>query len=784
MQVIKRVILFIVSYLLMVVAFYGQDFSEWSSFVSRTNTTDVAIGDNDIFAIADGSLYSINKSCYDELKSWDRKDGLHDTNISHIEYSYQYKSLIIVYNSGLIDIISQDAISSIPDIKKTNNLLSKEVYGIQDYGTNGCFIFGKLGVVDLDLSKSVIRGNYFSSENITSIAKMKNQRSIVVALDRRVFVGNIDDNLLDLSNWKELKSLSDKNICNVCCLDNYIIALSSDKTVFIVDNNGNIISPLLFDGIIPNKVEFVRDYIDGIVIYDGLYYTVVDNLKHIIKIKSSHYYNSEFSFNGNNMFAIPMMKNGISVFKRNNNWQENVVSVKFNSPSSNNFYSLRFQDNKLLAVSGGRGGNRFFQKGHIMIFDGQNWLNIDGDYLNKYLSHEFLDPVDIIKANINGSDSYFVATWGEGVIELDTNGYFVKQYDGNNSSLMSAIPGNPNYYRVSSFDLDNSGNLWMAMGGALGANVFPIAFLNTSGHWSKYNLRNIKDTNALGQMISLDDGTKYILDFYRQDKGEGFTVFKTPNLIEFEPSKELPYRHFSKVQEYNGSLVNFSKINCMALDKSNKLWMGTDIGFFIIQNPKEMLSSNELPIVYRPIAGDTPPYYKVLDNVNITSLVVDKLNNKWIGTLDNGLFLLSDDASTVERHYNTANSPILSNNITSMAIDNNNEVLYIGTNQGLSILKIGVANYKNERPLDIEAFPNPLRYSDPDLITLKGIPIGATVKILDGFNIVFQSVSTTSTIEWRPQDMYGKRLKSGIYNVLIYLNGSYITQLNIGIVTN
>lgn len=65
----------------------------------------------------------------------------------------------------------------------------------------------------------------------------------------------------------------------------------------------------------------------------------------------------------------------------------------------------------------------------------------------------------------------------------------------------------------------------------------------------------------------------------------------------------------------------------------------------------------------------------------LTSISVDNYNTKWIGTLNTGLINFNE----IEfKNYNTANSQILSNQINCIAVNFDNSI-WIGTNNGLSI---------------------------------------------------------------------------------------------------
>ena len=66
----------------------------------------------------------------------------------------------------------------------------------------------------------------------------------------------------------------------------------------------------------------------------------------------------------------------------------------------------------------------------------------------------------------------------------------------------------------------------------------------------------------------------------------------------------------------------------------------------------------------------------------LTDIIVDNMNNKWFGTLNEGLIKYDEKVFT---NYNTINSSIPANKINCINIDNQNRI-WIGTDNGIGIL--------------------------------------------------------------------------------------------------
>ena len=105
-------------------------------------------------------------------------------------------------------------------------------------------------------------------------------------------------------------------------------------------------------------------------------------------------------------------------------------------------------------------------------------------------------------------------------------------------------------------------------------------------------------------------------------------------------------------------------------------------------------------------------------------MAVDGVGNKWIGT-DNGIFVVSPDGSDSVAHYTAENSPLVNDQVNSIAIDPARGETYAGTPAGISrfstIFKQGQPDYTG-----IRVYPNPV------VQTAEGTPSGSPTVYIDG----------------------------------------------------
>lgn len=218
----------------------------------------------------------------------------------------------------------------------------------------------------------------------------------------------------------------------------------------------------------------------------------------------------------------------------------------------------------------------------------------------------------------------------------------------------------------------------------------------------------------------------------------------------------------------NGNLPG-SKVYSMATDKNGEVWVGTDAGIAVFYNPANIFTSGsdfDAQQILVPRNDGSGLADILLGSATVTAITVDGANRKWIGTKKSGVFLLSSDGLKQIYHFTTANSPLLSNDITGITIDKDGEV-FIGTQKGLISFR-GTATEGNTTNSNVYAFPNPVRENYTGPIAIKGLVTDADVKITDTYgNLVYETMANGGEAIWNGDNLDHQRVSTGVYLVFI-----------------
>ena len=156
---------------------FSQDVpvGQWKDYLGYNQINKLAIVKERVYCVAQGGLFYYDTSD-NSINRISKINGLSDNNIEHIGYNDQNNKLIITYENCNIDILHENEILNISDVKR------KEINGIKKinniyFDNNLAYLSCSFGVVVLDLIKEEIKDTYGISPN--GNLKEINQTAIV-----------------------------------------------------------------------------------------------------------------------------------------------------------------------------------------------------------------------------------------------------------------------------------------------------------------------------------------------------------------------------------------------------------------------------------------------------------------------------------------------------------------------------------------------------------------------------------------------------------------------------
>lgn len=732
-------------YILLLVAFfqttlYAQDW-KWKSYLAYYNTTLVAEANNNVFAVADGSLYSYNKEDQ-SVQTYSKLNGLSDVSITQLGYNADVNTLLIVYDNGNIDLWGEDGIYNLPFLKNSTVVQDKTVNAITFDGEYA-YLASQFGIMVINMQKKEVADTYRIG-NVSSCCVLNNY--LYAATEQGIRRGSLNDNLLDAANWTDYSA---EVVQDIVAFQNTLCYVISGDGVYY-QAEGSSRKWINDAGIKGMKVESGKllAYTNGKV-YIASSLNTPDQITGLSTIQ-------DVSTLKDNAYWIANAAGGIlGIQKSGSAYTRILEKTTIDGPKRNMPYFMDFVEGQLLVTGGGRWMDRENNPATFMRYKDGVWANLDDSSLASKAGIDFcrdflcvaVDPVD--------TSHYFIASYGEGLFEF-RGMEFQTMYNNDNSPLQYVVPddGKPqpyprHYVRVSGLDFDAAGNLWTV---SAGVNEV-IQVLQSDGNWVTLRDLPISNSPTTGSLLFLSNGL--LVANIPRASNAGIFVMNNNGTLD---ASDDTYNLYSTLVSTQGEALSASEFYCIAEDKMGSLWVGTNIGPVIGYNTSDGYRFNRI------VLFDESDY--LLNGERVNCIAVDGGNRKWIGTQNSGVFLVSEDGTEVLENFTTENSPLFSDCIQSIAIHPQTGEVFIGTDKGI-ISYQGDATEGSEDYTSVHAYPNPVRPDFDDKVIITGLMDQSEVKITDlAGNLIYRSTCIGGQLTWDCRNAQGRRVATGVYLVL------------------
>ena len=744
----------LISFLFVIVTVLGVKASDdnWTLYPSYHNATYCQVMGDKVYVLASGALYSYNKSD-NEVRIYDKITTLSDIDIAHIRYSSFINALIIVYRNANIDILYDDeSVYNISDFKN-KALPDKTINNIDVQGAT-VYISTSFGVVVLDLENMEFDNTFNTGLNTTCTYLFKER--LYTATQSGLYYCETGKNMLDNGNWEKFNSTTLKALG---ALDGRLYCIASDGKLYEILSETNNLK--LVDG--SGKFNYL--YSDGNAL-------IVISSSSIVKLeggitKKLCNVNKKYDFILKNKETYWCCGGYVGLEEaavENNTIVAKGLPLIPNSPIRNYCEYMKFTDSGKLLVAGGN-LNYFdvtFYEGTLMEYSSEydRWDNFAIDSIK---SATGLKCYNICSLDEDPTDPghCFAGSFGYGVFEF-RNGQFVKHYDYTNSLLESAVSGNRIYVRVPTVKFDKEGNLW-----CVNTDVKDVLkVLKNDGTWLSLNYKEIEYWATVVKPYVDSRGWLWLTAI----QGDPGLFCAKRNNTPFDTSDDVTGKWLNKFTNQDGISYDIYQLYDIAEDKDGSIWVGTNIGVFVIDNPEKFFKDGIFKQIKIARNDGTGLADYFMSGVYIKDIEVDGANRKWIGTNSNGLYLVSADGQETICHFTTENSPLPSDCIESIAINNLTGEVFVGTDMGIACYRSdATAAAPSLDKNSIHVYPNPVRADYGGNISVVGLTHDCVVKIVDAAGyLVNEGVSNGGLYSWNGRNARGEKVASGVYHVLTY----------------
>lgn len=483
---------------------------------------------------------------------------------------------------------------------------------------------------------------------------------------------------------------------------------------------------------------------------------MVDNNHNIVHKINSYQLNEQEIYNINTRGAVITQDGSIWIADYENglihNSGDKFESIFPNGPLDNNIFALYTNKKDLWITAGGRqdNWNNVGRAPQFQLFRDGQW-----SYFTRNKYSEMLGFNDIVTLAVDpfDPDHVFAGSWGGGILEFQGE-QFLHRFTHKNSPLQTALPpDNDEYYtRIGGLDFDSEGNLWIVNS----ETTKQLVKLPREGEWESFSLPAIASNKQVGQLVITQYDDKWILVPRGND---AYVVDKSGT----QKQRLLVTSYFNNGE--NEIFNRMSDVYSIAEDIEGAIWIGTSKGVAVYNNPERIWTSDNFYAVQPSLDLNDGLYHPLLETETVNAIAVDGANRKWIGTKNSGIYLISENGEKEILHFTKENSPLLSNTITTIAINQLSGEVFIGTDEGLISYQGDAIEGKNTFE-NVYVYPNPVRENYDGPVTITGLVENTDIKITDiSGNLVYSTSSLGGQSVWDGKNLNGNRVRTGVYLV-------------------
>ena len=683
---------------------------------------------------------------------------LNNVDVSAMAYDEASDAFLVGYANGGLDLLKSGESTMVLDIKWNGFNGDKKVNNI--YIHDGiAFISGAFGVVSYSLAEEEFKETTRTNTFVVNDATVLNN-TLYIATSNGIYSNELKNKLNNpnINTWTTV--ISAQNISNIELNNNEVYyAVGSDLRNLAGSSVGtfNTILNLKSSN---NKLVITQN--DQVSTLGGSSEDITYQEKDGNGVLQSLKMNFNTAIFINNTLYGGTTKFGLVDFSKKSTYNvENAFGFSPDGPYNNNSFSVTTKNGKVWIAPGGTDGytNVLGNADGFFYYNAKKWKN--------FSSHEIFGAKDILKIAAHpakDNNSFVIASFNKD--NRDINGRTDLLEFGDDLKPTKILSNQFPSSRIAGISYDQDGNLYVG-------TSFPDNFTSdwmynyyasrTNGSWKTIQ----KNHNIASVALSPETTASYV--YYPNARDGGITVLDKNNteVITITTSN---------------SKLPINNVLALASDKSNTLWIGTGQGLVVLYGADDAIATKNINVEPIVIIQDGIPE-ALLTDVGINAIKVDNANRKWIATDGAGVYYVSDSGDRTILHFTSKNSPLPSDIVYDVSVDESTGKVYFATEKGVVSYNGDVSSEATNFSNAI-AYPNPYRPEYNGKITIKNLPNRALVKITDVVgNLIYESKAEGGIVEWDTNNAKGKAVASGIYLVLMMnSDGTETKTLKIAVV--
>jgi len=743
-------------------------YGDWQLHLPTNHPLRLADAGDRLYVTTGRAFYYLDKKL-NTTQTLSRRDGLNDVEVVALAHDSVTRQTVLAYRNGNVDVLRPDGrVRNLGDILRKPIQGGKDIYQVS-IANGKAYLSASFGLVVLDLAKLEVSDTYSNigpGGTVVAVHDATVANGILFAATSvGLLRGSLSTNLLDYRNWTQ--SLPVPVSTNSTFRVYPYVTSYLGQVYAAVEGNGVYryvaAGPARWE-LMPNTYTFrfrnLRSSAAGVFVVDDLSgVRRIDRtgaITTLIPTPTGEQTQDAVRSPSDGAYYVAYYNRGLERV-RPGTGQANEPFVANGPASSFSFSILADARTNIVNVFTGGYSERYAPVGRregFYEYAAGQWTTFQPPGLpGSNDPSRLLSPV---RGTRTPDGTLYVGANGGGLLEWKGPGQVRHFGEGlpAGSPLLGTFGGGNNRVEITDLTADAEGNVYVVNRHLVPGTSGLFVLNPATAAWR--TIPWVSGLEALERIVLGDDGTAWVSVSRKTDPtGAALGIYA----VNPAPGTANAPRFFT-----SASGLPDNQIYELAKDRRGYIWAATIKGVAVFNDPGGPFGPDAKFITPRVTRGEGAGF-EVLFSEAVRTVAVDGGDRKWFGT-DHGLWLFSPDADEALLHFTTANSPLPSDRIVDVKVNDRTGEVWVATDAGVVAYR-GAATVTDGAPSCAAVFPNPVRPDFAGTVGINGLANNAVVKITDvAGHLVYASKASGGTVTWNLTTPDGQRVRSGTYLVL------------------
>lgn len=723
-----------------------------------------------------------------EFESYNARNYLSATIATNIYYNSRKGYLLIVYDDGNIDLLTDKGkVYNIPGLAMASLNSSRRVNDVTfDADNDRAYIATDFGYLVINDKRHEIAESHIYNTPVLSAGRSGD--CMILLTDKGIYASPMSDPHLSMDSF----TLIDENPARA------MMPLDDGRFAFRQGGNMMICTPTPSSAtIIPGgawgNFSQMTENRDGYFLVTPDIVFLLSRAGTVTNFRRNDSFEKLSSWDGTRFFTVNGREGIAPAVFSQDTLTATGPAIFPNSPSEFHSTAIIYHPNHGMIV-GNHGLNMTFPDREMqtpVLFCGLKngeWSHLSPAYLNPEFTNVAYEPMGL---TLDPDDNRYVFSGSmlNGILRLNLSDpddiVLMSRPNDPHASMKGftviapVLESDPDLCCFAAPKFDRQGNLWTLYFNYETPSEKILRMLpaasRKAGKWNDWVTLSLPSyyEASKGQMIlPLTSSTGKDMLVIANNAYDGELIVVDTSGTPADSSDDKYYR-FDKPADQDGTSIGCHYIYTLYEDpQTGYVWIGNDNGVFYF-NPANVASKpNSVTRVKVARNDGTSLADYLLNGISVFGITTDTSSRKWFATGGGGVTATTADGRNITHYLTAENSYLPHNDVFGIGYDPSSNSVLLSTEKGIAQYFPGGTASEGGNNSEVKIYPNPVRPDYLGWINIEGLPDNALVKITDSSGSLVKElgIAEGGAARWDGCNLRGERVATGVY--IIFATGT------------